>query len=349
MYFKRKTAIGILLIVAMVFALAGCGGDGGETGEVYELSLSTHDPAGSGNTVYQQAWADEIKEASGGRINITIYPGGTLAASADALDAVKTGACDIAWIFTGFYANQFPLTDVATLPLLGIESATQATDALWDMYETSEQLQAELNAQFKPLMVYTNNPNYIGTAGKPVEKLADVEGLKLRASAGTATEMVTAWKGTPISMGPSDMYQSLEKGVINGYVFEYSGIGSYNLVEVTDSYLELPICVGPFMLAMNTETWNSLPEDLQQIIMDCSDRETSRGAAEVFEEDAASTVEEIKAAGADIIVPDDATKAEFQVAADAYNETWAAKNSADGFDGAEYLQNFKDAVMKYAE
>jgi len=102
-------------------------------------------------------------------------------------------------------------------------------------------------------MLYTNNPNIIATSDKPVQSLSDLKGLKLRSPAGASTDMVTAWGGTPILMGPGDMYQSIEKGVIEGCVFEYSGIGSFKLNEVLKNYTEMPIFVGPFMVLMNKE------------------------------------------------------------------------------------------------
>jgi hypothetical protein len=56
-----------------------------------------------------------------------------------------TGAVDVAWVFTSFFPNQFPLTDVVTLPMLGIKDVPQATNVLWDLYDWSADMQKELS------------------------------------------------------------------------------------------------------------------------------------------------------------------------------------------------------------
>ena len=178
----------------LIALLSGCGGGGTEADgeEVIELSFSTHDPAQSPKTLYHEEWAKKINEVTDGRVKITVYPGATLADPTDVLDAIRTGAADMGWVFTSFYPDQFPLMDIVSLPMLGINSASQATNILIDLYEYSDALKEELS-DFKMLMVHTNNPNFIATSKKPVYTLEDMKGLKLRATAGVATEMVTAW------------------------------------------------------------------------------------------------------------------------------------------------------------
>lgn len=351
--FYKKSISVVLILSLIMLPLAGCGkkdiassdDSSKDSSEIIKLSFATYDPVQSGNTIYQQEWAQKIKEATNGKVEITLYPGGTLAAATDILDAVKTGACDMGWVFTSFYPGQFPLTDIATLPMLGINSATQATNMLWDLYESTDELKKEYE-DFQMLMLYTNNPNIIATSDKPVQSLSDLKGLKLRSPAGASTDMVTAWGGTPILMGPGDMYQSIEKGVIEGCVFEYSGIGSFKLNEVLKNYTEMPIFVGPFMVLMNKEKWDSLPEDVKTAISSLSNKETSLGAAKVFEDAAAKVRETIVSNGGNMITVTDEVYNEFKNAAAEYNSAWCDQHKTSEFDVETYYKKALESVEK---
>jgi TRAP-type C4-dicarboxylate transport system substrate-binding protein len=227
-----------------------------------------------------QAWCDKIKEAMGGRVNITLYAGGTIASMPEALDAVKSGAADVAWIFSSMYPGQFQITEAMMLPLIGLKTPQQAAKAMWDLYAENETFRNELDSRFKVLMMYTNPINLVVTSKKPINTVADLKGLKLCATAGTATDLVTAWGGVPILMGPGEMYSAMDKGVLDGYVLEPSGIKSFKLYEVAKYYTAIDFHAAPFLILMNKDTWNSLPVDLQQII----DKESGRAVSIRFAE-----------------------------------------------------------------
>lgn len=334
-----------LFAVAMlaVFALY-CGA--AEARAKYRLTLSTYDPAQSANTQYQEKWAQEVNKATNGEVEIQIFPGGTLSAAPDTLDAVKTGMCDIGWIFTSFYPNQFPFIDVVSLPMMDISSAELATNVLWDLYESESIIKEELK-DFQMLMLFTNTPNLIGTSKKPVASLNDISGLKLRAPTGAATTLVKDWGANPIAMGPGDMYQAVQKGVIDGYVFEYAGIGNYAMNEVSQYYTEMNIFVGPFMLLMNKGKWDSLPKEVQDQILSVSGRETSLGAATCFTDDAMKTREKIISNGGTIVELTPEAYAEFKVAADKYNAEWVANHQAEGVDASAFFNKTLQLVEKY--
>lgn len=355
----KKGIVMVLILTMLMLTLSGCN-KGAEPApeqspseevavekplEKIKLSLSTHDPAQSGNTNYQQQWAEKVKEATNGQVEITIYPGSALSAPTDVLDAIKTGVCDIGWVYTTFYQGQFPLTDVVGQPMLGINTASQATKVLWNLYESTEEFKKETE-EFKMLMMFTNNSNIIATTKKPVLKKSDLTGMKLRSTAGTATDMVTAWGGTPTLMGPGDMYQAMEKGVIQGCVFEYSGIGSFKLNETLKHYTEVPIFVGPFYLLMNKAKWDSLPDNVKDAINSLTDLDVSVEAAKVFEADAERVRAQIVKDGGNMITLSDEAYKEFKKAADEYNNVWAQKHKTANFDAEEYLKRTIELVEK---
>lgn len=347
--FRRVVFTAIACVLSVTASFSGAFiGEAAAAKKVHRLSLATYDPVTSNQTKIHQEWADRIKKATDGRVEVTVFAGGSLASATEILDAVKTGAADMGWIYSPLYPGQFKIAEAISLPLLGVATAQQAANVLWDLYEENEALKKELSANFKVLFLYTNPSSFIATNTRAVKTVGDLQGIKLRAPAGTATNMLILWGGTPIAMGPGDIYQAVEKGVLDGYILEYTGIQSFKLDEVTKYYTEILFFVGPFMTIMNKNTFDSLPEDLRQIVENESGRETSLQLAKAFQDDWAASRARIIAKGKSTIVnPVGDDLAAFQKAADNYAEEWVKANATPEFDAQAYLNRVRELIVKY--
>ena len=316
-----------------------------DDGKVYSLSLSQHDPASSNKTKYHVDWANTVNEASGGRLDITVFSDGVLAGGTGQLDALRTNVCDIAWVFPVYWPGQFPISEVVTLPL-GITTVPQATNILWDLYETSPEMQAEV-AEFIPLQIHTNPVSIIGTANKPVYKVSDLVGMKMRVAGGAPTDSVSAWGGTPMQLPPGDIFQAVERGTVDGYVFEFSGIVSFSLQEVTNYFTEVPVYAGPYYLMMNRGSFEALPADLQDIIMSYSNRETSLDMAYVFEGDCRRGKNAAIDIGCTIITADEAETDEFlAIAHEKVLSEWINTYSS-AFNAQGFVDQVSELARKY--
>ena len=337
----------LALALALVLVLGMFAGCGEKEAEVYEFTLSMHDAKTTPNAVYMQSWIDKVYEATDGRVKITLYDNSTLSAATDIGVKVAEGAVDIGWLYTSYYAGQFPLSDVINLPFQGFGDPIVSTNTLWDLYDEYEEIQEEWG-DYKLLMLYGNPGMMFASADAPITSVADLAGRSMRCPAGAITELLTTWGANPIPMPPPEVYESIEKGVISGYIFEPSGITNFSLEEVTKYYTDLPMYDGPFALIMNMDQWNSLPEDLQKIIDDLSGKEASLGAAQAFADAVNVARDDIVAAGGEFVSVSDEAKAEFAVEADKYAATWAEQQSVDGFDAAAFLQRAKEIAASYA-
>jgi len=364
--------LSLLLACSMLFAfLTACGGSsqgqnaGGNTSapaegtapaqtgdtapadnKVYDLSFSTHDPAGSYKTKMHEEWARRINEESGGRINITVYTGGSLAASNEALDAVRTGQCDSAWVFSNYFPNQFPLAEVITLPL-GFSSVPQATNVLWDLYEAYPEFQAQFK-DFKLIMLHSNAVNVVCTdKDHPVDEVADLKGLVIRCTAGIPTDLLKVWGANPITMGPGDIYEAIQKGVISGATFDYSGVRAFKLQEVVKYFCQQPVYLGPYFLLMNKNSFEKLPADLQEIVTKHSGRDISLEMAYVFEGDEKLSRDLFKEAGCEFLEISEENKAEFKSYGQGIIDQWMKDHENLGIDIKAYLDKTVELAAKY--
>lgn len=312
----------------------------------FEFSLSMHDPVTSNNTKFWQSWADKVLAATDGHVKIVIYPSSQLAAAADVGEMVETGGVDIGWLFTPFYKGQFPLTEVASIPMVGFDNGSLATNVIWDLYAKYPEFQKEWS-RYKLLNMYGIPASIFGTVGKPIAAPEDVKGMVLRSPAGLVTDVVTKLGGSPVVMAPPDMYEALEKKNIGGYIFEPAGIQNFKLQEVTDYYTDLPIYIGVFGIVMNWDKWNSLPPEYQKIIEGLSYREGSLAASADMQAAADKGHQVFIDAGAEWVTPTDEAKAAFKAVADEVAKTWPATVKLSGFDAAAYMADALSILEKY--
>jgi TRAP-type C4-dicarboxylate transport system substrate-binding protein len=116
------------------------------------------------------------------------------------------------------------------------------------------------------MYLMTHGPGLIHTK-KPVNKLEDLKGIKIRAF-GAVTKIVTALGGAPVSMPMSEVYDALSRGVAEGSVAPYEALEGFKWGEVVKYSTEAwgMYYVGTFFVVMNKDRWNSLPADIQNII-----------------------------------------------------------------------------------
>ena len=351
-----KKFLSVVLALAMVLSLCLCLSACGETkaetkaedDKVYEFTLSMHDPKTTANAIYLQSWIDKVAEATDGHVKITLYDNATLSAATDIGDNVKAGAVDIGWLYTSYYAGQFPLSDVINLPMQGFGDPVVSTNVLWALADKYEDVENEWG-DFKLLMLYGNPGMILCTADKPITTKADLNGRVIRCPAGGITDVLTAWGASPITMAPPDLYEAIEKNNINGYIFEPAGICNFSLEEITHYYTDYPLYDGPFALIMNKDQWNSLPEKYQKAIDELSGKEASLGAAEAFANDVVEKREKITAAGGEFVELEASAITEMQADADAVAQAWVEKMSANGFDAAAYLADAKAFAEQFGK
>ena len=115
------------------------------------------------------------------------------------------------------------------------------------------------------LILYTDAPTPIGT-NKAVRSIEDLKGLKIRALSGSPTEMLKSLGGYPILMSPGDIYTSMERNLIDGWMFSWEGCMGQRLQDVTTYFTTANTYEAALCLLMNQTAWDNLPSDIQKII-----------------------------------------------------------------------------------
>ena len=238
------------------------------TVEAQDLKLAHFLPTANGmHTDFMEPWARSLEKCSDGAVSIEIFPGGTqLGNPGKIYDAVRAGAVDIAQGLSGLPGGRFERTRIAELPFL-FDSADEATRAIWEIFP--EYLKDEFPG-VKILAIHAHNPGQIHTTKTSVSTPQDINGLRLRFPTAAAAAMIKSLGGNPVGLPPGAVYENAEKGVIDGAVFTWDTMASFNLAEVMKHHLDANMYVTTFWFGINQGTYDGLSEPVKTCIDDLS-------------------------------------------------------------------------------
>jgi len=208
-------------------------------------------------------WCKEVEKRTNGRVKVTMFHANTLAPGPQIYDAVNKGIADIGYASISYTQGRFPLTEVVGLPL-GYKSAVAATGM------TNEYLKKFKPKEFDAVHVMwlqAHGPGILNTTKKPVYKLEDLKGLKIR-STGTSSRVAAALGASPVGMPMSEAYDALSRGIVEGILAPIEAMKSWKLGETVNYHTEdygagYSDCL---YIIMNKEKWDSLPADIKPIL-----------------------------------------------------------------------------------
>ncbi len=294
-------------------------------------------------------WADKIEKDSGGRIKIDRYPSMQLGGRPPALiDQVVDGVVDIVWTVAGYTPGRFVRTEVFELPFMSY-NAEATSRAYWEMIDKDMK-----DKEFKDVHILGGWVHGAGIlhSQKPINKLEDMKGLKIRGGTRANNMLLTELQSIPIGMPVPGVPEALSKGVINATTIPWEVAAPLKVAELVKNHTEFTgkaLYTLPFIFVMNKEKYNSLPDDLKKVIDDNSGLEFSANAGRIMEEADGPVREKAKQAGNNIIVLDAEETARWQKSSEAVYKTWSEFMESKGFDAKALIENAQNLIEKHTK
>jgi TRAP-type C4-dicarboxylate transport system substrate-binding protein len=260
---KRKGLVITAVIVCLMFMFATSPVDKAYAAEkVINLKVANYFPPPSKQSKITEEFAAELESRSGGRLKVQFFGGGSLLTGPAMFRGIETGITDIGYSHVYYTPGRMPVCEGIGLPV-GTPTGWVAAHMAYDFYEKFKP--KEFNS-VRVLAIHGNAPSVI-ISNKPVENLEDLKGVTIRAPS-LSGEIVAALGGTPAPTPMMEVYDAIAKGVINGVWAPYETLKTFRFAEVA-KYVTVCWQIGsvyPFYLAMNKNSYNKLPRDLQSLV-----------------------------------------------------------------------------------
>ena len=334
-----------ILSIAMIMLLAvtvGAAAAGMYEGKAIKAKLASEEIEGDFMTVWARNFAEHMKQWSGGKIDVNVYPYGTLGATGDINELAQMGVVEFVFSDYAWISSFVPQGQVLALNYL---FPTEKVPEVLDWMVRNGEFMPLMEKAFRknglvPLSIMFEGWQWL-TTKKPVNSLDDMKGLKLRLmSSKLLVEDYQAYGAAPTPMSYGEVYSGLQMGLIDAQVNPLFAIYSMKFYEVQDYVTQLKS--EPFIgiPTVNKAFFDNLPQEVQQEMRKFW-VDAIIPAGKWITERNASDQEKMKKAkpGLKFTVLDDATIAQFKARA----ETVYPRYTEIGGEGS---QQILDALRK---
>lgn len=218
-----------------------------------------------------EAFAAKVEELSGGDLKIQIFPAGQLGNEKQQISALQGGLQEMLITSTTNLSNMQPAFSLLDLPF--VFSTYAQADAV-TMGALGDKMMEGLEAnRLKGLALWENGFRALTNSVRPVEKLDDMEGLKIRViGAPVFIDTFTALGTNPVPMPFPELYSAMETGTVDGQDNPAVAVAAMKFYEVQKYYTPLNHIYGA-MIVLGSESALGRLSDEQRTILEQAARD----------------------------------------------------------------------------
>lgn len=297
-------------------------------------------PLSPQNAEVMTPWIEQLESSSDGELVLDFFPGGTLGRHGNfQLKLLRDGVQDVSLIVPGYTPGLFPDNDLFELPML-MDNTLEATITYYRMI-TGGHLRGYDDT--KLISVFMSQPYFIHL-NSPYEKFGDLRGKKIRVAGYLQAEIVRRLGATPIGgIAVTQIRESISRGLVDGTILGWDSMHIFGVKYVTNYHIEVPVTYTPILLLMNLDSYQALPDHLQELIDKYSGELMSRDFSSATSALGTKTYLEMKAeANHYFITPDDVDILEWRGALSALEDEWISRNP----EGISRMRTFRQILTE---
>jgi len=313
------------------------------------ITLKIADALPNGHIVHQfilKPFMEGVTQATNGHVVFQHFPAEQLGKAKDMLMLEQSSVADIALTVPSYISDKMSLTAAAELPgaFGNVCEAVKAYRMLTQDGQVLAKYEYGVN-RVKALMSFpTSASSLMISSSRKVNSVSDIAGLKLRTAGGAHDLTVRSLSAVSVRMAPPEVYESMQRGTIDGALFPIASVISYDLTNLIKSGNSTVNFGGIVLTYSISETkWKALSPDIQKIIQDEADKAVLSGCKKL---DAAQGegIKKIEAAGGKFFEFSADDTAKLDVVFDDVRKDWAAQLDKRGKPGSETLNAWTAAI-----
>jgi TRAP-type C4-dicarboxylate transport system substrate-binding protein len=296
-------------------------------------------------TIWQADWTREVEKATGGRVKFSALPKHP-AAAPGTFDAVRDGLVDLSYVTASYTPARHILPLMPELP--GAGETAEINSVAYSRIHWKHFHKAGEYKGVKLLAVWTHGPGQMFTK-KPVAKIADIQGLKIRTGGGVAEQVANALGASAFVKPAPESYELLKSGVADGVFFPLESIASFKLdtVLAQATLFRGGMYSSAFGFFVNEDKWAKLPKQDQAAIEKLSFEHAARSNGRSWDAADQKGLDALKKANVRIVHADAALAAEVHKRSAPIIEEWVKKASAKT-NARAALEEFRAELKKLA-
>lgn len=286
-----------------------------------------------------EAWAEDVVEATEGRVRIRMLPS-AVGSPEQHWELARMGVADITWGNFTYEPIRFKSLWFAEMPLTG-SNAVASSVALWETIEAHLSDDAAYRG-VKLLGVGLLGGGVLHHRSRPLVEPEDLRGQKLRMGGPIQRELLEALGAVPVAAPATRGYELLESRVIDGSMHPLESVVAFRLENQLRHHTLFPggFYDGTFFIGMNERRWNALSEADRQAIMGVSGAHLARLWGERFHAYNQAAEETLRELGNGFHEPSEALLDKTREIREAMLASWADDMRAMGYDDPMAIVDF---------
>lgn len=259
----------VILMAVALFATVAMSAGNAEDVQSYSFKVSTNHTEDHPTTQALYKFAEKLKAASKGKIELKVYTGAQLGEETEVIENCRQGIIDFIRVSAGNMSSFDPMMDIFSVPYLFKDSKHYWKVLNGDL--GMEIMNGLEEKGLKGIVYYDGGARSFYNRVRPIRTPADMKGMKVRVMPSkTMLSAMEALGAKPTSTSFAEVYSALQTGVIEAAENNTIGYYTMNHHEVAKYYSLDEHMRIPDMLIMNLKKWNSMPKSVQKIIIDAA-------------------------------------------------------------------------------
>ncbi|WP_219418128.1 TRAP transporter substrate-binding protein [Pseudonocardia nigra] len=243
---------------------AGGGGGSGSTAETV-FRVAFNQPENHPQYIALENMGDRLRERTGGRYDIDVYPNETLGAQRETIELVQSGTLEMAYVGGPLLENFNPDFVVFNLPFT-FDSQDHQRATTNDPEIVSELYSLLDDENIHVLGAFHGGIRSVYNSERPITTPADLAGMKIRViESYTNIEMMQLMGGSGTPMGQGEVYTAIQSGVIEGGENNELIYANLKHAEVAPYYSYTRHLMFPDYLIINTAVLEGMSEEHRAI------------------------------------------------------------------------------------
>ncbi len=284
-----------------------------------------------------QKFGELVAEKTEGRVKVEIFPSATLHGWSEGVDAVQGGVSDVSWIPAD---KRLACYRVASLYPVAVDLENQI-----ELDAGFTELLKEEAASVNLVSVINSNYSYDQEwwFEEGIDDLGNLDGQLVRSIGPLVSMMIETWGGKPVFVAPKEVFQSAERGVVDGINMGVATYSSWKLWTVMPYMVNANLFYGNIQYMMNKKKFDSLSAEDQKAVLDAG-RESETWLKPRYEDWVDQRVGNavMKGGGAAVSIPQDKRMALI----DSVQGNW--DKEVDAACGAELAGKIRDLFEEHA-